>query len=183
MQKKIVITIIMSIYIFVLSVYAFYSITYPVKYKDIIAVESIKNNLSMSLIASLINVESHYKKDAVSNAGAKGLMQIMPSTYQYVCELNEIIFDENQIIQPEYNIKIGCLYLKYLYNKFENTQVVLCAYNAGETVVRSWLNNSRYSSDGKSLFYIPFEETNNYLIKINKNVKYYQKIYKNMFYN
>lgn len=181
MQKKMTVIVILGVYILVLSIYAFYSIIYPVKYKDIISAESIKNNLSTPLVASVINVESSYKKEAISPVGAKGLMQILPSTFQYVCELNDIDFDENKMAQPDYNIQIGCLYLKYLFNKFENTQTVLCAYNAGETIVRSWLNNARYSSDGKTLFNIPFEETNNYLNKINKNIKYYKKIYKNTY--
>lgn len=179
MQKKIAFAIILGVYILVVSIYAFYAVVYPVKYEDIIVTESTNTNLSVPLVASLINVESSYRKEAISSSGAIGLMQIMPTTFEYVCSLNDIDFDENNMAQPEYNIKIGCLYLKYLFNKFENTQTVLCSYNAGETLVRSWLNNTRYSLDGKTLYKIPFEETFNYVNKINKNLKFYERIYKN----
>ena len=74
------------------------------------------------------------------------------------------------------NIIYGCKYLKYLLNKFEDINTTLCAYNAGETRVRTWLK-SNYSTDGKTLNFIPFEETRKYVNKIQKNMKFYKKYF------
>ena len=61
-------------------------------------------------------------------------------------------------------------------NRFEDVDVVICAYNAGETVVRSWLNDNYYSNDGKTLSKIPYQETQNYLKKVKYNQNVYRKI-------
>ena len=68
---------------------------------------------------------------------------------------------------------MGCYYLKYLFDRFKNVNVVLCAYNAGEGNVRKWLKNKEYSLDGKTIKSIPFNETDKYVKKINKTYKKY----------
>ena len=62
------------------------------------------------------------------------------------------------------------MYLDYLFNRFENNYTAICAYNAGETVVRSWLKDSRFSYDKISLYNIPYNETNNYINIKRKNI-------------
>ena len=66
----------------------------------------------------------------------------------------------------------------YLLDKFLDPTTALAAYNAGETRVRSWLSGGICSLDGKTLNYIPYKETRNYVEKINENIKFYKKIYK-----
>lgn len=155
-------------------IYFFYNIKFPIKYKDQIAKYSKEYNLSASLVASVINSESSFNKNAVSKAGAIGLMQIIPSTAEYICDLlNEEFFIEN-LYNPEKNIKYGCFYLRYLKNKFVDEKTTLCAYNAGETIVFNWLKDKNISSDGICLDgKIPFNVTKNYANNIIKNKKYY----------
>jgi len=158
------------------------SFLYPIKFENYIVKYSNENNLDASLVASVINVESSYNHQAKSNAGACGLMQILPSTASYVCSIFKIEnFKNSDLFLPQTNIEIGCLYLKYLINKFKNTNTALASYNAGETVVKNWLKNPNYSKDGKTLFKIPFAETDQYIKKINNNLNVYKnyKIYKN----
>ena len=157
----------------------FDSFTHPIRYENEIAFYSEKYKISPSCVASVINVESSYNANAKSKKNAIGLMQIKLSTANYLCEIyNENFITETDLFSPEINIKFGCLYLKYLLGKFSNLNTVLACYNAGETRVRSWLKSS-YSKDGKTLDFIPFIETKNYVLKINKNIKFYSKIYKN----
>lgn len=152
------------------------SFLYPLKYEQYILQYSRECNLSPSLVASIINVESGFKTLAKSNAGAMGLMQIMPDTASYISQIKDLDYQEkDDLFTPEKNIKIGCYYLQYLTQKFDNIDTALCAYNAGETVVRNWLNNPKYSQDKITLENIPYKETKNYLIKINKNIKIYKK--------
>ena len=70
------------------------------------------------------------------------------------------------------------MYLRYLFDKFDNTYTAICAYNAGETVVRAWLNDERYSYDKICLYNIPYSETRSYIEKIKANEKTYKSFYK-----
>lgn len=156
--------------------FAVRSFLYPINYKNYISQYANECQLSPSLIASIINVESGYKKDEISKAGAIGLMQILPDTAKYICEIKHLEFSsKNDLKNPEKNIKIGCHYFRYLLDKFGNVDTAICAYNAGETTVKNWLKNDQYSQDKKTLKNIPYNETKNYLSKINKNIKIYRK--------
>lgn len=155
----------------------FLSITHPIKYQNDIVYYSKEYGLEPAVVASVINIESSYKKNVRSNKNAIGLMQIKLDTANY---LNDLYLNpqltEEELFNPSTNIKYGCMYLRYLLNKFDNIDTTLCAYNAGETRVRNWLN-SNYSIDGKTLNKIPFSETKNYLIKFKSNYKFYKKIF------
>ena len=150
----------------------FLSISHPIKYQNDIVYYSKEYGLEPAVVASVINMESSYKKNVKSNKNAIGLMQIKLDTANY---LNDLYLNpqltEEELFNPSTNIKYGCMYLRYLLNKFDNIDTTLCAYNAGETRVRNWLN-SNYSIDGKTLNKIPFSETKNYLIKFKSNYKF-----------
>ncbi len=159
----------------------FLSLTHPIKYQSEIINISSRYDLDPTIIASVINVESSYNADAVSNKKAIGLMQIKLSTAQYMNDYYgiDLVLSEEDLLNPTTNIEYGCMYINYLFKKFDNVDTALCAYNAGETRVRVWLRDGQYSSDGKTLNNIPYQETNNYIKKIKNNIKFYQKIYKN----
>lgn len=178
MKGLTILLIICSLFCFMLSAYKIFMVySHPVKYLNNIEVYAKEFELPPSLVASVINTESGFNEDAKSNKGAVGLMQIKLSTANYLNELNNLeILDEKELFKPETNIYYGCMYLKYLMKKFNNLNTSLAAYNAGETRVRSWLKSGVYSLDGETLMYIPFEETRNYIKKINENIKYYKKI-------
>ena len=131
-------------------------VRYPVKYEDIIKRESVENSLDPTLVAAVIATESGYDANAVSNKGAVGLMQIMPDTANYVCALYGMRYGENNLKKPEYNIRIGCKYLKYLSGKFADENILI-AYNAGEGNAKKWIEN------GKS---VPFKETRDYVKRV-----------------
>lgn len=157
----------------------FLSLTHPIKYQSLITHYAEEYNIDSSLVASVINVESSYKKTVKSPKFAIGLMQIKLSTANYLDSLNHRSkIDERSLFDPNNNIKYGCEYLRYLIDKFDNIDTALASYNAGETRVRSWLTNTEYSLDKKTLNYIPIEETRNYIQKITNNIKFYNKIYK-----
>lgn len=155
------------------------SLTHPCKFQTDIVECSKLYDLDPALVASVINVESGYNKKAVSNKGAVGLMQIKFSTANYMNNLygGKTNLTENDLFDASTNINYGCLYLKYLTTKFKNTFTALAAYNAGETIVRVWLNDENYSTDKTTLNKIPFLETENYVKKIKNNLKFYNKIY------
>ena len=171
--------ILFSCVAFGLCAYSLFNVfTHPLKFENEISFYSDKHNLSPALVASVINVESSFNEHAKSNKNAIGLMQIKLSTANYMNDLNNNeAIQESNLFSPKTNINLGCQYLRYLIDKFHNIETALAAYNAGETRVRTWLNSGIYSTDGVCLNYIPFKETKNYVKKINKNLKYYKKIF------
>ena len=136
-----------------------------------------ESGLDANLVYAVMKAESGFQEDAKSRAGAVGLMQILPSTAQFVCKINGLPFDIEKLIDGEYNVKIGCLYLVYLLERFPVTETALCAYNAGEGTVSQWLADSTYSTDGLTLNEIPYRETRAYVKKIMKFRKIYEFLY------
>ncbi len=134
----------------------FLGVRYPVKYVEIIKRESAENSLDPVLVAAVIATESGYDANAVSNKGAVGLMQIMPDTANYVCALYGMRYSENDLKKPEYNIRIGCKYLRYLSGKFTGENILI-AYNAGEGNAKKWIES------GKN---VPFKETRDYVKRV-----------------
>ena len=152
----------------------YYAINYPLKYKNQINKYALQYNLSSALVASVINTESSFDKNATSIKGACGLMQIMPTTGQYIAENLGQTFNIDNLYNPDTNIQYGCYYLNYLFDKFKDQRVVLASYNAGEGVVSNWLKDSRYSQDGVTLQHIPYQQTRQYVDKVNQNINIYK---------
>lgn len=158
--------------------HCFYCYYYPMKYQQDIENYAKEFDVEGALIASVSNAESSFNENAVSFKGAVGLMQLMPSTAQWLAEKLKISFDEEKLLEPQYNLRLGSYYLSYLINYFGNEKVAICAYNAGPNCVKNWLNDKTYSEDGKTLTKIPYTETQNYLNRVYKNYYYYSRKYK-----
>ncbi len=176
-MKKISKLLVILIIIFSLIAIAIcgFFVLFPQKYKNEINLYAKQYNLSPTLIASVINAESKYDANAVSSAGAMGLMQLLPSTAFWIADKEKIeINSKEDLFNPDLNIQLGCAYLKYLYSEFEDESAVLGAYNAGLNYVKNWLNDPNYSQNGKKLDTTPFNETNIYLKKIEFNKKIYK---------
>ncbi len=171
-----------TILLAVLGVAAFFaaSVLYPLKYIDIIKENAVKNDISPEFVCAIIHAESRFNKNAVSRKGAGGLMQIMGSTAQWVAdEMGIDEFTPEMVFEPEVNIMLGCYYIKMQLDRFDNDVTnALSAYNAGSTTVRNWLSDKRYSEDGKTLSYIPYKETRDYVERVDTNVKIYRVVLK-----
>lgn len=152
---------------------------YPLKYDNYVEKYSQMYNLDKYLVMSVIKAESNFNKDAVSSKGARGLMQITPSTGEWIAEqMNLIEFSADKLSDPELNIFMGCWYLDNLRKEFnDNYILILSAYNAGRGNVNKWLKNDEFSYDGKNLDYIPFRETELYIKKIRLNYNIYKYLY------
>ncbi|MDE7295930.1 MAG: lytic transglycosylase domain-containing protein [Clostridia bacterium] len=146
---------------------------FPCPYRSKVLSSGVEEKLAYAVMKA----ESGFDEDARSKAGAVGLMQLMPATAEFVCELIEIPFEPERLTDGEYNAMLGCAYLQYLFGRFECEQTVLCAYNAGEGTVAEWLNNADYSSDGKNLDKIPYAETAEYVKKVARYKKFYSILY------
>ena len=148
---------------------------FPKKFSGQITACSHRYGLEESLVYAIIKAESNFRPDAVSAAGAVGLMQVMPSTARFLAEISGKSMPD--LTDAESNIETGCAYLGYLFGKFGGVEEVLAAYNAGEGRVRRWLLDARYSADGESLSCIPIGETREYVNKVKKFWKCYKTLY------
>ena len=137
---------------------------YPIKYKEEVYCYAEEFSLNPNLVFSIIKAESGFNKNAVSEKGAKGLMQIIDGTASYIAKL--LGEKEYDIFSPNTNIRFGCFYLRLLLDKFYEEKTALCAYNAGEGKVNNWLKNKEYSADGVNLILSPYKETEQYIKKI-----------------
>ncbi|MFI3209677.1 MAG: lytic transglycosylase domain-containing protein [Peptostreptococcaceae bacterium] len=148
---------------------------YPRAYKTFVSKYSEEFNIDENLVYSIMKAESKFLRNAKSHKGAKGLMQISDITRDWAIE--ELELGEVDIFDPETNIKISCWYINKLFREFGELELVITSYNAGSGNVSKWLKNKDYSLDGESLYYIPFEETDNYLRKVLNNYRHYNYIY------
>lgn len=115
-----------------------------------------KHGLQAALLKAVIHAESAFKPQAVSSAGAQGLMQLMPLTQK--------TYQVSNPYDPAQNINGGAAYLKHLKNTYSSIDVYLAAYNSGETAVE------RY---GKTI--PPFPETQEYVRRVKILYNRYQR--------
>lgn len=151
---------------------------YPCKFNSIVSKYSKQYEVEPELIYAVIKSESNFSKNAKSTAGAIGLMQIMPDTFNWLqTQKKTQTLDVSMLYDPEINIHFGAYFLSNLLKKYNNETTALAAYNAGTGNVDSWLKNHKYSSDGKTLKNIPYPETHAYVKKVLRSRDMYKKIY------
>ncbi|NLZ48510.1 MAG: lytic transglycosylase domain-containing protein [Clostridiales bacterium] len=156
-------------------------ILYPLKYEEYIKKYANQYNIDPYVVAAMIKTESNFNVEANSHKDARGLMQITGETGKWIASKMKIEnYEEKMLYDPETNIKMGCWYINNLREEFgDNLDLILASYNAGRGRVNNWLENKQYSLDGKKLDYIPYEETNKYVKKIEANYNIYKFLYKN----
>ena len=154
---------------------------YPLMYRDLITAIASEYNLAPSLIASVIMNESSFRPGAESSVGARGLMQIMPDTAEWIAhKLHMDNYRLDKLYETDTNIRFGCWYLNYLGTLFNGDPLcVVCAYHAGQGEISSWLSNPSYSSDGLSLILnnLPEGPTKQYAGRVTRDYGIYKAKY------
>lgn len=154
--------------------------THPLKYTDYVERYASEYGIQPTLVYAVIKTESGFRADAVSNVGARGLMQIMEDTFDWIkFRLGDEETEYYDMYDPETNIRYGCYLLGFLLDEFGHTDVAMAAYHAGRGNVNDWLSDKRYSSDGIHLDVIPIADTAHYVNKINKAMDNYIRLYNN----
>jgi soluble lytic murein transglycosylase len=122
---------------------------FPLKYKTDIEYISKENNVDKALVYAIIKVESGFREKVVSHKGAVGLMQVLPSTSDWILELYGYNPTDYDLYNGSDNIFIGTLYLNYLHERFDNDiEKVVAAYNGGSSRIKNevWkeIDETRY---------------------------------------
>lgn len=163
-RKQIVCVLALALVCFVVASSIFLVAVTTVDYRAEISAECDAELLP--LVLALIKAESGFNAGAKSAKGAVGLMQLLPSTANYVWHEmfgQTDILTENDLYDVKLNIQLGVCYIKYLLQKFDEKWAI-CAYNAGEGVVSDWIKNGGT---------IRYAETDRYL----KRVNFYKTVY------
>ena len=154
-------------------------ISLPLRHEDIIRQQARDKDLDPALIAGVIYTESRFR-DQTSPAGAKGLMQIMPETAEYIARKSGgSEFVQGDLATPEINIAYGSWYLRYLLDRYDGSEVLaLAAYNGGEGKVDEWIANARARGERfRVADHIPFPETRDYVQRVFEARRAYRREY------
>jgi len=157
----------------------FWQILFPLNHWDTIKTEAAKRNVDPYLLASIIRQESGFEPSTVSNAGAVGLMQIMPAEAEQIASRGGIEgVTRETLFDPDVNIAVGAAEVAQKLEAMQGRVVpAIAAYNGGETPVKSWLE--RTPSDDIDFFVesIPYAETRLYVKTVTRNRNEYRRIY------
>ena len=153
-------------------------ITLPLRHEDVIRQQARDKDLSPALIAAVIYQESKFQ-DRTSEAGARGVMQILPSTADYIARKSGgTEFVQGDLADPQINIAYGSWYLRYLLDQYHgNERLAIAAYNAGQTNVDRWVARAGGADEFDKDEDIPFAETRAYVTSVEEKKREYRKTY------
>lgn len=149
---------------------------FPFPYQEVILQWSRKRKLNPLLVTSLIRQESRFEKEIRSSAGAVGLMQVLPSTGEWVA--GKINLQDYSLTDPKDNVTLGTWFFKFTHQEYNNNSLLaIASYNAGPGNVSKWLE--KYGWDDPDVFVenIPFPETKGYVESVFGNYWNYLLIY------
>ena len=155
-------------------------LAYPQGYWDSILSYSHQYGQDPYFIAAIIREESQFLPEAVSPAGARGIMQVMPATGEWAARAIRLRgFDRSRLFDSDTGINIGTWYISFLMKRFRGDPLLTAAaYNAGPDAVAAWIGKYGYGDERDAFVEsIPFTETRGYVKKVLRNYGEYKRIY------
>lgn len=143
---------------------------YPLRYSNNVRVYASQDHLDPALLAAVIETESKFDPTARSSAGAIGLMQLTPDTAKGIAQYTGgSRFRVSDLTNPDINMRYGAWYLGHLLDRYHgNETLALAAYNAGDENVDRWQREH---------VGIQFDETRDYVAKVERLKKIYRRAY------
>jgi soluble lytic murein transglycosylase len=159
---------------------AFWQLSYPTPYSTTVQAAAAEFDVDPLLIWAVMRQESRYDPEALSYAGARGLMQVMPSTQAWIAEQLGEDISPGDAFTPEASIRMGAWFLRFLLDYFDgDLELAIAAYNGGAGSVDSWLADPLVSNRDDLLRWIGFGQTREYLERVSLNYLIYQELYAN----
>jgi soluble lytic murein transglycosylase len=131
------------------------------------------------LVYSIMREESGYRPEVESVVGARGLLQLMPSTAEKVAgDLSLGSISPDDLFQPRLNIRLGTAYLNGLASRFAGrTSAAVGGYNAGPAAVAGWLAEAPELDDDEWVENIPYGQTRSYVKRVLRSLHVYRELY------
>ncbi len=153
----------------------------PGGYPTLVPPSSKRAKLPAPLVLAIVRQESAFDKEAISSAGARGLMQLMPATAKSISKSAGVGFSLYRLTaDPDYNLTLGQSYLAGLLDDFKGSlPMAIAAYNAGPHRVRQWVRENGDPRDKEVdavdwVEMIPLNETRNYVQRVLENLQVYR---------
>jgi soluble lytic murein transglycosylase len=145
-----------------------YEWRFPLEYASLVEEQASSRNLDSAWVMGLMRSESAMAEDAISSAGARGLMQVMPGTARQLARQHSFRYTgHQQLMRAEDNIRFGTTYLRDLLDRFGNNEVLVSgAYNAGPHVVERWMTERQTEDPAIWVETIPYFETRDYIPRV-----------------
>jgi soluble lytic murein transglycosylase len=150
---------------------------YALPFESSIRRWSARVGIDPMLVAGLIHQESAFEPEARSGANAIGLMQLLPQTARRLAKEGKVRYSRAQLVDPDYNVRLGTAYFAALRKQFGGVEAALAAYNAGEDRVTSWTAGQTYRDTAEFVDSIPFTETRQYVQIVVRNADIYRRLY------
>ncbi len=152
---------------------------YPTPYTDALGKSTSKDGVDPRLILAIMRQESRFQPDALSRAGARGLMQFISTTSKQVAgETGRDNFRQEDLYYPPNAIFFGSQYLSDLFENFPSQpDAVVASYNGGSDNMKRWLARSQSSLPERYVPEIVYAQTKDYVYKVMTNYRMYQYLY------
>lgn len=156
-----------------------FMLAYPLGDPTVINYFAQIRRLDPALLTAVILEESRFHAAALSAAGARGLMQILPATGRKIArQLKLRWFSDELLFDAKVNLRLGSWYLSRLLEEFGGKETfALAAYNAGPQIVREWLAQNGALEEDEFVEEIPYSETKNYIIRVMTSAQIYRDLY------
>src|SRR5207245_2144665 len=142
-------------------------VIYPFGWRDEVAAAAKRAGLDPFLVAAIVREESSYYPRAVSRAGARGLMQLMPATAKPMADVRGLPFEDGGVLDdPRANLDLGTAFLAGLMKEFGEPRLAIAAYNAGPKRVRDWWKARRTGDMEAFVEQIPYDEKRQYVKRV-----------------
>lgn len=157
----------------------FWRQAYPPAFWELVRDEAGGQEVSPYFVLAIMREESRFQVDADSRAGAKGLMQLMPTTAKELARRERATLSEEALLTPELNIPLGVRYLRQVLHRFDwNPILAAAAYNAGPGAVTRWTRAWGQLPLDEFVEQIPYEETQNYVRRVYSSYLIYRRLYR-----
>ncbi|MDR3722595.1 MAG: transglycosylase SLT domain-containing protein [Candidatus Acidoferrales bacterium] len=152
-------------------------VAYALPFEASIRRWSAKAGVDPMLVAGLIRQESAFQPEARSGKSAIGLMQLIGPTARLLAKHEKIRYSRAKLVDPDYNVRLGTVYVANLEKQFGGPESALAAYNAGEDRVILWTSGQAYRETAEFVDSIPFTETRQYVQIVTRNADIYRRLY------
>jgi soluble lytic murein transglycosylase len=153
-------------------------ILYPIEFRGLIEAKAVREGLDAALVAALICQESTFDPNAVSRAGARGLMQVMPLTGRGLARSLGVPYKQSALHDPDVSLNMGMRYLRQMLDRFGGRiERAVAAYNAGPHRVDAWTAGQPEIGAEEFIESIPFTETRGYVMTVLAGRENYRRVY------
>jgi soluble lytic murein transglycosylase len=151
---------------------------FPLRFSDPLTEAAARAGVNPALVAALVRQESVFDSAAVSKAGARGLMQLMPSVGKSLARSRGIRpWHTDSLFNPVRNLELGTIHLSHVVRQHRELPLALAAYNAGSSRVVRWSRTPGADDPEAFVEWIPFTETRGYVKTVMRNFEMYRMLY------